>query len=304
MFDENADDTKKLEEREYCRRNRKRRPIDAIAPHLHSGATVKSIMLDVVFALMPAVAGSLVIFGRIVVPQCLIAVAAAVACDFICRKAYRGAGSRFDGSPLVTGLLVALSLPASAPLWFPALASAFAIVVAKELCGGIGRNFLNPAAAGIALLAVVFARQMAGNSWPILGFPGEEQIDAIASATPLTLLKQGTSPDSLHLLNSFLGVTGGKIGETSALLLLTGAAYLLARRVITWRIPVAMIAAIALMALLFGGSQGFLSAGYSVVISHILGGATILGAFLWRQTIRPRLPRRWRSIFLPLAAAF
>lgn len=250
------------------------------SPHLHSGRRTKEIMQDVLIALAPAVLGSIYLFGWTVIPYYLVAVAAAVVSDVVWRKYIVKRGPyMFDYSPVVTGVLLAMSLPATAPLWFPALGAFVGIVLAKELFGGIGCNFLNPAVAGRGLLRILFVREMTRNAFPSPPFAMVADIDAVSGATPLMVLKEGGVLSNGELVASFLGTVGGKIGETNALLLLIGAAYLLWKGVIRWRIPVSMLGSMAVVALLYGGPNGFLSADYRIVLGYVLGGASILGAF-------------------------
>ncbi|MCD8352307.1 MAG: RnfABCDGE type electron transport complex subunit D [Planctomycetaceae bacterium] len=249
----------------------------AASPHLRDKPSDVSIMRDVVLALLPAIAGSIYIFGTRVIPYYLISVGMSILCDWLWQRA-KDRHYRFDYSPLVTGLLLAMSLPGNVPLWFAAAGAVLAIIIAKECFGGIGRNIFNPAIFGRGVLRIIFVAQMTRNIWPRAEVPYQVTADVVTGATPLELLKSGMDLDSGQLLASFLGVTGGKIGETSALLLLVGAAYLLCRRVIRFRIPVAMLGVIAIMAFLFGG-RGFAGGSLGVVAGHLLGGASILGAF-------------------------
>ncbi|MCD8138667.1 MAG: RnfABCDGE type electron transport complex subunit D [Planctomycetaceae bacterium] len=249
----------------------------AASPHLRNKQSDASIMWDVVLALLPAIAGSIYIFGTRVIPYYLVAVAMSMLCDWLWQRA-REEPYRFDYSPLVTGLLLAMSLPGTAPLWFAAAGAVLAIIVAKECFGGIGKNLFNPAIFGRGVLRIVFVAQMTRNIWPRAEVPYQVTADVVTGATPLELIKNGMDLDGGQLLATFLGTTGGKIGETSALLLLLGAAYLLCRRVIRFRILVAMLGTIAIVAFLFGG-RGFAGGSWGVVAGHLLGGASILGAF-------------------------
>ncbi len=248
------------------------------SPFLRHPVTVEHIMRDVVIALLPAVAFSIYTFGLRVLPYYIISLIIGIALDYLCRKVRTRKRYRFDYSVVVTALLLAMSLPGNVPLWFPIIGMVIAIVVAKELFGGIGKNFLNPAIAGRFVLRLVFVQQMTQNIWPRLSIPVPEGIDAVTGATPLMLLVEGDRLTNAQLWASFLGNTGGKIGETSAVLLLVGAAYLLYRNVIRARIPFTLIGTIALIAWMFGG-DGLFRADLNTVIGHVLGGATILAAF-------------------------
>ncbi len=250
----------------------------APSPHLHDDSGSRTIMLDVLLALVPAVLGSVFFFGYRVIPYYLISVAVAVFLDWVCRKV-RGGNRRFDWTPVVTGVLLAMSLPGNVPLWYPVLGAAVAILLAKELFGGTGRNFLNPAVTGRLVLRLLFVNQMTQNIWPRPGVPVPANLDAVTGATPLMIVKEGYAPENIELVASFVGNIGGKIGETSAVLLLIGAVYLLMRRVIRWRIPVTMIVTMAVLALLTGWAMGVTRELPQFVLGHILGGATILAAF-------------------------
>ena len=230
-------------------------------------------------ALVPAVLGSDFLFGLGVLPYYLVAVVSALAADWVVKLVKTKRISRFDLSPVVTGVLLAMSLPLGVPLWFAMLGPVIGIVVAKELFGGIGFNFLNPALFGRLVLRLLFAEEMLQNPLPRVPFGMASDIDVMAQATPLAIVKEGGALTSGELWDSFLGLTGGKMGETSALLLLMGAVWLFAFRIIRPRIPVAFLASIAAMAFVFGGPQGLFSGTWQTVAGHLLGGATVLGAF-------------------------
>ncbi len=250
------------------------------SPHIHDEkGDSNRIMQDVLLALTPAILGSLYIFGFHVLPYYIVAVGTAMILDYCWRRVVRKQVYRFDWTPVVTGVLLAMSLPANAPLWFPLLGAAVAILIAKELFGGTGKNFLNPAITGRIVLRVLFVDQMVQNVWPRPGIPVPEQVDVVSGATPLMVLKEGVLLENSSVVASLFGNVGGKIGETSAILLLIGAAYLLWRRVIRWRIPVILLATIALCALFIGMWSAPYGGLPAFVIGHLLGGATILGAF-------------------------
>ena len=166
-----------------------------------------------------------------------------------------------DCSAAVTGLLIAMNMPPEIPFWMPMLGSIFAIIVVKMLFGGLGQNFMNPALAARCFLMISFAKYMTA-------FP----VDATTGATPLAVLKRG---ESISVLDSFLGTIPGTIGETSALLLLIGAAYLLVRKVISMRIPLSYILTFSIFVLLFGG-HGF---DLTYLAAEVCSGGLILGAF-------------------------
>lgn len=254
------------------------------SPHLKTRTTTQRIMLDVLIALAPAVVWSVLLFGWRVLAHYAVTIAAASLAQWLVSRA-RHAPARFDLSAIVTGTLLTMSLPVTAPLWFGPMGAVIGILLAKELFGGIGRNFLNPALAGRAALRLLFAATMTQNplptpliSLPVFQFTASG-VDAVTAATPLWVLKSGDMLSGEGLWASFLGLTAGKIGETSALLLLIGALYLVLRGIIRLRISATMLAAIALMAWMFGSPNGFMRADWHIVLGHLLGGATILGAF-------------------------
>ncbi len=182
----------------------------------------------------------------------------------------------YEGSAAVTGLLIGMNLPAGVPLWMPILGGIFAIIVVKELYGGLGQNFMNPALAARCFLLICFASQMASFSVEAgsgVFMNGIASVDGLSSATPLAVLKEGAGETSLF--DMFFGFTGGVIGETSALLLLLGAAYLVVRGVISLRIPLAYLGSFAVFLILFSG--------YGLDITYLAkqlcGGGLMLGAF-------------------------
>lgn len=231
------------------------------APHIRSTRTVKSIMLDVIIALTPAMIGSIYFYGINAIKLILVTVASAVAFEFGIQKLLKRETRIGDLSAVVTGILLAFNLPAQAPWWVAVFGAGFAIIIVKELFGGIGSNFMNPALAARAALVA---------SWPGI-MSTYINPDGMSSATPLAILKSGAG--SLPSIQRMLiGDIGGSIGETSAILLLIGAAYLIVRKVIDWKIPAIYIVTTVVMLLLLGVDAGNL-------VYHILGGGLILGAF-------------------------
>ena len=189
------------------------------APHIRSTRTVKSIMLDVIIALTPAMIGSIYFYGINAIKLILVTVASAVAFEFGIQKLLKRETRIGDLSAVVTGILLAFNLPAQAPWWVAVFGAGFAIIIVKELFGGIGSNFMNPALAARAALVA---------SWPGI-MSTYINPDGMSSATPLAILKSGAG--SLPSIQRMLiGDIGGSIGETSAILLLIGAAYLIVRK--------------------------------------------------------------------------
>ncbi len=228
----------------------------SLSPHVRSGATTRRIMLDVCLALLPAVIFAVYWFGFGVLLTVLLSVASAILSEFLMEKALRRPVTIDDGSAAVTGLLLALTLPAGTPWYVPVLGSVFAICIAKQVFGGLGDNFVNPALAGRAFLLASFPAAM--TTYPLVA-------DTVTSATPLSSEFAG----SVDYLQAFIGRIGGCIGEVSTLALLIGAAYLLIRRVIDWRIPLSYLGTMALLTVIGGGN----------VLDSVLLGGTVLGAF-------------------------
>ena len=231
-------------------------------PHAVSKETTSNLMLDVILALIPATVWGIYQFGIYAGILVLTSIAACVVAEYIWQKAMKKPVTVGDYSAILTGLLLGMNLPPEVPIWIPIIGGAFAIIVVKQLYGGIGQNFMNPALAARCFLLIAFASIMTN-------FPS---LDGVTEATPLALLKAG---ESVNLADMFFGFTSGTIGETSALLLLAGGIYLLFRKVITWDIPVIYIGSFAVFMLLFGGH----GLDMSFVAAELCGGGLMLGAF-------------------------
>ncbi len=256
----------------------------SVSPHIRSRLSTSTVMLDVAVALMPALAFGVFVFGLRALLIILVSVAACVLTEGVYQKAMKLPLTVADGSAVVTGLILAMNMPASVPLWLPLMGSVFAILFVKQLFGGIGQNFMNPALAARCFLLISFPALM-GGVWPAVGnvfgegaFGGFIErmstlsVDALASATPLAVLKGGGEID---LLQAFLGVHSGCIGETSSLAILLGAAYMIARGVISPRIPAVMVGSAAAFVVLFN-----LVAGNGVVSTNYLVGQLVTGGLL------------------------
>ena len=237
-------------------------------PHVRDKMTTSKIMQLVALALLPTTLFGIYNFGLRALLVVVITVASSVFFEWIYDKLMHKKNTITDFSAVVTGLLLALNMPASIPLWMPVLGSAFAIIVVKQLFGGLGQNFMNPALGARCFLLISFAGIMTNFSYN--GFGGS--FDATTSATPLAALKAG---EVVNLKAMFLGNTAGTIGETSALLLLVGGVYLIAKKIISWRIPVCYIVTLGLFVLLFGG-HGF---DMTYLAEQLCGGGLLLGAF-------------------------
>ena len=237
----------------------------ASSPHIRGNFRTNRIMLDVVLALMPAFAVGVWKLGPRALLVTLVSVGCAVAAEWLYGLQTHTRNTIVDGSAVVTGLLLAMTLPASAPLWQTALGSVFAIVVVKSLCGGLGQNVFNPALAGRALMMLVapvgLTRYYAFGS------------DAVTAATPLHHMVMPALPEE-SVMDMFLGNCPGSIGETCALALLLGGAYLVYRKVISLRIPVAYLGTVAVLTLVFSRGQDPVQ----WMLYSLLGGGVMLGA--------------------------
>lgn len=258
-----------------------------LSPQLRQPSTTRAMMLDVMVALVPAMGMSVFFFGPRTLALALVAMAACVLFEWGYRRLTHQSDTVGDLSACVTGLLLALSLPASTPYWVPVLGGAFSIIVVKQFYGGLGKNFMNPALAG-RMLAATLPTLM--TTWPApmqhLPLVG---VDAVSGATPMSYLHDGTLPVQT-LSQLFVGQRGGSMGEVSSFALLLGLAYLLLRRVISPRVPAAYLGTVALAALLFcpQGVNPLLWAAY-----QLLGGGLFLGAFFFATdpTTTPVTPR-------------
>lgn len=246
------------------------------SPHLRDDASTQRIMQDVCIAMLPSALASVWFFGLRSALVILLSVISAVVFEWLYCKVMKREIPIGDFSAVVTGMLLAFNLPATVPFWVPIFGSAIAIVLVKQFYGGLGQNFMNPALAARAILAISFASIMTnfvvpqGGAW--LQGLSAELIDVKSSATPLAAVAAGDA-QAYSLLDLFLGNVPGTLGETSKLALLIGAAYLLWRRVISWRIPVAFIGTAAVCFLIYTGFDVY------AVAYQLLSGGLILGAF-------------------------
>ncbi|MDK2918017.1 MAG: H+/Na+-translocating ferredoxin:NAD+ oxidoreductase subunit [Candidatus Petromonas sp.] len=242
------------------------RLIASSSPHIRSDESISKIMRDVVIALLPATLAGLYYFRLGAAKVIFFSVLAAVITEAVVQKIRKQEVTINDWSAVVTGLLLAFNIPASAPWWLPVIGSVFAIALVKHAFGGLGHNFMNPALAARAFLLA---------SWPIEMTkwvkPGA---DAVSTATPLALLKGVEVADQSmpSMFDLIIGNVGGSIGETSAILLILGGIYLVYRGVITPRIPVVYIATVAVLTFIFGGFS------FGNAIYHVFAGGLMLGA--------------------------
>lgn len=241
------------------------------SPHIHAEDSISSIMTDVLIALIPAAICGMYFFGLRAALVIFTAIAACILSEFAYQKLMKKKVTVRDFSAVVTGLLLALNLPPSIPLWMVVIGSFFAIVVVKQLYGGLGKNFMNPALAARCFMLIAWPKAMTLFSDP------NAAPDAISTATPLTILKgvgEGALPSPIQ---TFLGHTAGCIGETSALMLLLGFGYLLFRRVISPRIPLTYVLSFGILMFLFGKNQSGESQ-FIFTLLHITSGGLLLGA--------------------------
>ncbi len=306
----------------------------SVSPHIRHENTVPGIMRTVVYALIPAFLASVVFFGPRVVLLVAICVIFSLCTEWIIAvRIMKRANPLGDYSALVTGLLIAFNLPPHIPLWMGALGAIFAIGVVKWTFGGLGHNFVNPALAGRAFLLASYPGAMTDFSTPstwlplglgttMHGLPGaiadkvSVHIDGLSSATPLAAFSKihqffsmsgDTASFSFEILdfghalkNLFIGNTGGSLGETSSLALILGAVFMLYRRVIGFRIPVAYIGTVFILTWLFYGStHGFLTSATGIVcVYHIFSGGLMLGAlFMATDMVTSPITARGRIIF-------
>ncbi len=244
--------------------NEERKLIVSSSPHIRTPRGTQQIMLDVIIALMPALIAAVIFFGIKPLIVTAVSVVSCVVFEFGYRKLLKKNPSYMDLSAVVTGILLAYCLPYTFPWWAVIIGAFFSIVLVKQLFGGIGKNIWNPALAGRAFLLVSYAVLM--TTWT-------DKADAATYATPLASLHAGVlAPDSL--LNMFIGNIGGSFGEVSALALLLGGAWLVYRKVISLRIPVAYVGTVAVLTLIFSrGNNHFMW-----MLQNVLSGGLLLGA--------------------------
>lgn len=252
--------------------------ISSVSPHFHTPRDTTKIMLDVIIALCPAAIASVIIFGwrsLLVIGVCVLT---CVLSEFLFEKLCKKENTISDLSAVVTGILLAFNLPVSIPVWQAVIGSIVAIIVVKQLFGGIGQNFANPAITARIIMLVAFAGPMTNWTNPV-GMP-----DTATSATPLTAITKGAVlPSYTDLL---LGYHAGSLGETCAAALLLGGIYLLIKRVISWHTPVAFIGTVAIMSLICGQD----------VLVQLLSGGLILAAFFMATDYSTTPSTKWGKI--------
>ena len=235
------------------------------SPHIRGDFRTSRLMLDVVIALIPALVVGCIVLGIRALTVTLISMAAAVVAEYLWSLVLKRRNTIIDGSALVTGMLFALTLPVSVPYWIAAAGSAFAIIVAKLMCGGLGQNIFNPALLSRAFMLMLFP--VALTRYPALS------VDAVSSSTPLHHMVMPALPEE-SILDMFLGNCPGSIGELSALALIAGGIYLVARKVISARIPVSYLATVAVITLVFHKTDDAIS----WMLYSLFSGGVMLGA--------------------------
>ena len=243
------------------------------SPHVKSKVNTSNLMLMVVIALLPASIFGVINFGLHALLVIIVSVVFAVATEWLYNKGMKKTQTIGDYSAVVTGLLLALNMPPAIALWIPALGSVFAILVVKQLFGGLGQNFMNPALAGRCFLMISFAGKMTDFTLPA-GASSKVVADAVTGATPLANLKAGESVD---VMSMFVGNIQGTIGETSVIAILIGAAFLLFMKVIDLRIPLTYIGSFTVFAAIYSAATGGFDIRY--IAAHLCGGGLMLGAW-------------------------
>lgn len=255
--------------------------ISSVSPHFNTPRTTQKIMLDVVIALCPAAIASVIIFGLRSLLVIGVCVATCLFSEFLFEKLCKRENTISDLSSVVTGMLLAFNLPVTIPIWQAVVGSVAAIIVVKQLFGGIGQNFANPAITARVIMIVAFSGEM--TKW-IDPKAVADSVDAATSATPLVAMANGT--DAPSHLDLFLGYHGGSLGETCVLALLLGGIYLLARRVISWHTPVAFIGTVAIMSLICGKD----------ILGQVMSGGLMLGAIFMATDYATTPSTKWGKI--------
>ena len=268
-------------------------------PHIRNNEDTRSIMLDVIIALCPALIMSVIRFGFRALISVLVSVVSAMFFEWLYRKLMHKTQTLGDLSAAVTGVLLAFVCPVTLPYWMLIVGNFFAIFVVKQLYGGLGKNFLNPALAGRAALVACYTSQM--TSWidPASGkAPLFGGADVVTAATPLAMMKGGEFAEvtaQYSLSDMFIGNIGGSLGEISAMMLLIGGLYLIFRKVISWHTPVAFIATVAVLCLI-SAPAGISAVDY--MLYNVFGGGLMLGAiFMATDYVTSPVTKKGQLIF-------
>ena len=251
--------------------------IASTSPHIRGSETTRSIMLDVVIAMLPALGFACWWFGLRALTVTAVSVVSCIVWEWLYRALLKKPCSVGDLSAVVTGMLLAFVCPVYLPYWMIVVGAFFAIVVAKQLYGGIGKNFVNPALIGRAALLGCYASAMTTWAAPMVKAPLGSTVDAATAATPMAIMKSGAFADltaAYSIGDMFIGRIGGSIGEVSAMMLLLGGAYLVVRKVINWHTPAAYILTVAVVTFIFPKGNDPLQ----WMLYNVLGGGLMLGA--------------------------
>ena len=242
------------------------------SPHIRHEDNTRQIMVDVIIALMPALAIAIYVFGPRALTLTAVSAAGCLFFEWLYQRLMKKPVTVGDCSALVTGILLAYCLPVSSPMWMVLIGDAFAIIVVKQLFGGIGKNFMNPA---LSARAFLMSFPVIMTTWPAIRtkLPLFATPDVVSSATPLASLKEGLMPNA-SLTDLALGMVGGSMGEISALALLAGGLYLISRKVITFHTPVAYLGTVALLCFLFPHGNGRVE----FMLAELCSGGLMLGA--------------------------
>ena len=242
------------------------------SPHIRHEDNTRQIMVDVIIALMPALAIAIYVFGPRALTLTAVSATGCLFFEWLYQRLMKKPVTVGDCSALVTGILLAYCLPVSSPMWMVLIGDAFAIIVVKQLYGGIGKNFMNPA---LSARAFLMSFPVIMTTWPAIRtkLPLFATPDVVSSATPLASLKEGLMPNA-SLTDLALGMVGGSMGEISALALLAGGLYLISRKVITFHTPVAYLGTVALLCFLFPHGNGRVE----FMLAELCSGGLMLGA--------------------------
>jgi electron transport complex protein RnfD len=265
----------------------KNKLIVSASPHLHKADSASKIMWLVAISLLPAGIAGVFIFGISALRITLIGIVSALVAEAVLEVLTKRKVTILDGSAFLTGLLLAYNLPPKVPFWLPIIGSFFAIAIGKQAFGGLGQNIFNPALVGRVFLMASWPRYMTTFTKPL-------NYDAVTSATPLAILKEGKVLESISKWNLFWGIRGGCIGEVCIFALILGALFLLIRGYISWHIPLTFVFTTALVTFIFG-PKGLFSGDW---LFHILSGGLILGAFFMATDyVTSPLTRKGQIIF-------
>lgn len=260
------------------------------SPHFHSRYTTENAMRDVCLALVPTTLAGFYFFGLRAVLVLVVCMVAAMAAEYLSRRLMGRKNTLADASAGLTGLLLGLCLPPSIPFWMAALGAICAIVIGKQVFGGLGQNIFNPAHVGRAIMVASFPAAM--TSWTP---PQNLGVDATTMATPLAVMRSGDWSELPSMMQMFTGQVAGCIGETSALALLVGGAYLMYKKHIDWRIPASYVGTVFVLMSVFGLAKGY---GLSYSLIQVVSGGLLIGAlFMATDWVTSPITKKGRLVF-------